>query len=118
MKRTTLETVKTVILSADILDADKIDLVAEIDTEIDRLAAKAAYVSPAEKAKKEASAHLYDDILALVGASDAPITVKEVRDTLGAEYPPQKYTAVVNRLVADGKLTRTYDKRIAYYTLA
>lgn len=116
MKRTTLETIKSVILSADIADRDA--LVTEIDAEIARLVAKANYVSPAEKAKKEASAHLYDDILALVGASDAPLTVKEMRDTLDTSYPAQKYTAVVNRLVADGKLTRTYNRRTAYYTLA
>lgn len=116
MKRTTLETIKSVILSADILDTDRDALVDEIDAEIARLVAKANYLSPAEKAKKEASAHLYDEILALVGSSDAPLTVKEMRDTLGTNYPAQKYTAVVNRLVADGKLTRTYDKRTAYYT--
>lgn len=118
MKRTTLETIKSVILSADILDTDRDVLVDEIDAEIARLVAKANYLSPAEKAKKEASAALYNDILALVGSSDAPLTVKEMRDTLGTNYPPQKYTAVVNRLVTDGKLARTYDKRTAYYTLA
>lgn len=117
MKRTTLETIKSVILSADILDTDRDALVDEIDAEIARLVAKANHLSPAKKAKKEASAVLYNDILALVGSSDAPITVKEMRDTLGTNYPVQKYTAVVNRLVADGKLTRTYDKRTAYYTV-
>jgi hypothetical protein len=116
MKRTTLENIKDIVIASNAVNSA--DLVTEIDAEIARLVAKANYLSPAEKAKKEASAILYNDILALVGSSDAPITVKEIRDTLGTNYPAQKYTAVVNRLVADGKLARTYDKRTAYYTLA
>lgn len=115
MKRTTLENIKDIVIASNAVNSA--DLVTEIDAEIARLVAKANYLSPAEKAKKEASAILYNDILALVGSSDAPITVKEIRDALGTNYPAQKYTAVVNRLVADGKLTRTYDKRTAYYTI-
>lgn len=116
MKRTTLETIKDIVIASNAVNSA--DLVTEIDAEIARLVAKANYLSPAEKAKKEASAVLYDNILELVGSSDAPLTVKEMRDALGTTYPAQKYTAVVNRLVADGKLERTYDKRTAYYTLA
>lgn len=116
MKRTTLENIKDIVIASNAVNSA--DLVTEIDAEIARLVAKANYLSPAEKAKKEASAVLYENILTLVGSSDAPLTVKEMRDALGTNYPAQKYTAVVNRLVADEKLTRTYDKRTAYYTLA
>ena len=116
MKRTTLETIKSVILSADILDTDRDVLVDEIDAEIARLVAKANYVSPADKRKAEENAELYARILAYVDSADKPVGVAEITPAMGT-YSAQRITSVVNRLVADHRLIRTYDKRKASYTV-
>lgn len=116
MKRTVLENLKAVVLSADILDTDRDVLVDAIDEELARLTAKANYKSPSEKKKAEENAELYARILAYVDSADKPVGVAEIAPAMGA-YSPQRITSVVNRLVADHRLIRTYDKRKASYTV-
>ena len=116
MKRATLETIKSVILSADILDTDRDVLVDEIDAEIARLVAKANYVSPSDKKKAEENTELYARILAFAEESDKPVGVAEITTAMGT-YSTQRITSVVNRLVADDRLIRTYDKRKGSYAV-
>lgn len=114
MKRTTLENIKDIVVASNAVNSA--DLVAEIDAEIARLVAKANYVSPSEKRKAEENAELYTRILAFVDSADKPVGVAEITPAMGT-YSAQRITSVVNRLVADHRLIRTYDKRKASYTV-
>lgn len=114
MKRTTLETIKDIVVASNAVNSA--DLAAEIDAEIARLVAKANYVSPSEKRKAEENAELYTRILAFVDSADKPVGVAEITPAMGT-YSAQRITSVVNRLVADHRLIRTYDKRKASYTV-
>jgi hypothetical protein len=120
MKKTTLTTIKAHFeaLAIDNQTTEYAGIIDELTAEIDRITAKAAYVSPAEQAKKERSAELYNSILDLIAGADAPLPAKDIREQGGYPDSPQKITNVLNRLVADGKINRNYDKRLAYYTFA
>ena len=120
MKKTTLTTIKAHFeqLAIDNQTAEYSPIIDELTAEIERITAKAAYVSPAEQAKKERSAELYNSILEIITGADAPLTAKEIREQGAYPDSPQKVTNVLNRLVTDGKVNRGYDKRVAYYTIA
>lgn len=44
-------------------------------------------------------------------------TVKEIRELLKADISSQKATALIRQLVEIGKVTRTEEKRIAYFEI-
>ena len=120
MKKATLVSIKAhyEALAVDNQTAEYAPIIDELTAEIDRITAKAAYVSPAEQAKKERTAALYTSILDLIAGADAPLLAKDIREQGNYPDSPQKITNVLNRLVADGKVNRNYDKRLAYYTIA
>lgn len=120
MKKSTLTTIKAHFeaLAVDNQTTEYAGIIDELTAEIERITAKAAYVSPAEQAKKERSAELYNSILEIITGADAPLTAKEIREQGAYPDSPQKVTNVLNRLVTDGKVNRGYDKRVAYYTIA
>ena len=120
MKKSTLTTIKAHFeqLAVDNQTTEYAPLIEELSAEIERVEKKAAYVSPSDKAKAERSAVLYNAILEIVAGADSPLDVAAIRVKGGFDDSPQKITNVVTRLVNDGKLTRTYDKRKATYTLA
>lgn len=120
MKKTTLITIRNhyEALAVDNQTAEYQPIIDELTAEIDRITAKAAYVSPAELAKMKRTIELYNSILDLIAGADAPLPAKDIREQGGYPDSPQKITNVLNRLVADGKINRNYDKRLAYYTLA
>ena len=120
MKKSTLTSMKQFFeaYAVDNQTAEYKSWVDELTAEIERVEKKAAYVSPSDKAKAERSAVLYNAILEIVAGADSPLDVATIRTKGGFEDSPQKITNVVTRLVNDGKLLRTYDKRKATYTLA
>lgn len=120
MKKSTLTSMKQFFeqYAVDNQTSDYKSWVDELTAEIERVEKKAAYVSPSDKAKAERSAVLYNAILEIVAGADSPLDVAAIRVKGGFDDSPQKITNVVTRLVNDGKLTRTYDKRKATYTLA
>ena len=94
------------------------ELLDDLNAEIARVEAKAAYKSPAQVAKAEENERLYNMIYELMQSADAPLAVADMRSQLNLTCTTQRVTYAVNRLVNDGKLVRTYDKRTARYTLA
>lgn len=44
-------------------------------------------------------------------------TVKEIRELLEADISSQKATALIRQLVEAGKVTRTEEKRVAYFKI-
>lgn len=116
MKKTTL-TALVELVSASTVD-NRQELLDDLNAEVARVEAKAAYKSPAQLAKAEKNEKLYNGIYALMQTADAPLTVADMREQLNLTCTAQRVTYAVNRLVNDGKLLRTYDKRKATYTLA
>ena len=119
MKKATLTGIKAFFeaYSVDNQTNEYAEWISDLAAEIDRVTAKANYKSPADIAKAQRSAALYDAIVKLMEEADAPLTVGEIRTAGNFTDSPQKITSVINRLVNDGRLTRTYDKRIARYML-
>ena len=120
MRKNTLNTIKAHFeqLAVDTQSTEWNEVIEELTAEVARMEAKAAYKSPADIAKAERSAALYDAILEIVTNADAPLSVADIRTAGNFTDSPQKITNVVTRLVNDGKVVRTYDKRKATYTLA
>ena len=91
--------------------------VDELTAEIEKVEKKAAYKSPADLKKAERAEELYKLIYETLEQADAPLSVTEIKTAGGFEDSPQKITSVLNRLVADEKVVRTYDKRKSTYTV-
>ena len=118
MKKVTLNALVELVKNTVIVDeTEKKSLLDELNAEIERLEKKSAYVSPKDKAKAEKNEQLYNDILGFITDADAPLSVTEIRDGIDPNLSAQKITSVLNRLIADNKVVRTYDKRKSSYTL-
>ena len=118
MKKVTLNALVELVKNTVIIDeGEKKPLLDELNAEIERLEKKSAYVSPKDKEKAEKNEQLYNDILAFISDADAPLSVTEIRDGVDPNLSAQKITSILNRLIADNKVVRTYDKRKSSYTL-
>lgn len=117
MKKVTLNALVELVNTAVVDDTEKKSLLDELNAEIERLEKKSAYVSPKDKEKTEKNKQLYNDILGFISEADAPLSVTEIRDGIDPNLSAQKITSVLNRLIADNKVVRTYDKRKSSYTL-
>lgn len=120
MKKTTLTSIKAYFeqLQVDIQDYETYKgWIDELSAEIEKVEKKAAYKSPADLKKAERAEELYKLIYDTLEQADAPLSVTEIKTAGGFEDSPQKITSVLNRLVADEKVVRTYDKRKSTYTV-
>lgn len=118
MKKVTLNALVELVNTTVVIDeTEKKALLDELNAEIERLEKKAAYKSPADLRKAEKNEQLYNDILAFIADADAPLSVTEIRDGVDATLSAQKITSVLNRLIADNKVVRTYDKRKSTYSI-
>ena len=117
MKKVTLNALVELVNTTVVDETEKKSLLDELNAEIERLEKKSAYKSPADLKKAEKNEQLYNDILAFITDADAPLSVTEIRDGIDATLSAQKITSVLNRLIADNKVVRTYDKRKSSYTL-
>jgi len=98
--------------------ADNAEMVAFIDHEIELLTRKGT--SPRKPTKTQIENDGFKaDILAALATADAPVTIKE----LCAICPTiegltnQRVTHLLTDLRKGGKVTRTYVKKVAYFTL-
>ena len=59
------------------------------------------------------------DILAALAEVDAPVTIKELCEVCGsiADLSNQRITHMLTDLRKDGKVARTYVKKVAYFAL-
>lgn len=81
---------------------------------IDALTKKSANRAKTDTQKE--NDEIKEDILEFIG--DNPnCSISEIRTQLGLSSP-QKATALVRQLEADGKVIRTEEKKVGYYTLA
>ena len=117
MKKVTLNALVNLVNATVVDETEKKSLLDELNAEIERLEKKSAYKSPADLKKAEKNEELYDDILTFIIDADAPLSVTEIRDGVDPHLSAQKVTSILNRLIADNRVVRTYDKRKSSYTL-
>ena len=98
--------------------ADNEEMVAFIDHEIELLERKSG--SPRKPTKTQIENDGFKaDILAALIEADAPVTIKElcgICPTI-AGLSNQRITHMLTDLRKDGKVTRTYIKKVAYFTI-
>ena len=94
------------------------EMVAFIDHEIELLDKKSG--SPRKPTKTQVENDGFKaDILAALAEVDAPVTIKELCEVCGsiADLSNQRITHMLTDLRKDGKVVRTYVKKIAYFSL-
>ena len=120
MKKATLTSIKAYFEQVQVDNQDYEtykNWIDELTAEIEKVEKKAAYKSPADIKKAERAEELYTLIYAVLEQADAPLSVMEIKTVGEFKDSPQKITSVLNRLVADEKVVRTYDKRKSTYTV-
>ena len=98
--------------------ADNAEMVAFIDHEIELLNRKSG--SPRKPTKTQVENDSFKaDILAALAEVDAPVTIKELCEVCGsiADLSNQRITHMLTDLRKDGKVARTYVKKVAYFAL-
>lgn len=103
----------------DILVAEgRTDLVDFVDSEVALIIKKNSYKSTKPTKTQIANVTLKADILGVL--TSTPMSIADIKATNPAWAPMsvQKMSAQLNDLVTDGKVVRTYVKRVAYFSLA
>ena len=98
--------------------ADNAEMVAFIDHEIELLNHKSG--SPRKPTKTQVENDGFKaDILAALAEVDAPVTIKELCEACSpiADLSNQRITHMLTDLRKDGKVVRTYVKKVAYFAL-
>jgi len=98
--------------------ADNAEMVAFIDHEIELLDKKRTSSRKPTKTQLENDAFKADIVTALANA-DAPVTIKELMAICPniAGLTNQRVTHMLTDLRKDGKVARTYVKKVAYFAL-
>lgn len=94
------------------------EMVAFIDHEIELLERKSG--SPRKPTKTQVENDGFKaDILAALAEIDKPVTIKELCEVCEpiAELSNQRITHMLTDLRKDGKVARSYVKKVAYFTL-
>ncbi len=103
----------------DILVAEgRADLVDFVDSEVALIIKKNSYKSTKPTKTQVANASLKADLLGAL--TSTPMSIADIKATNPAWAPlsVQKMSAQLSDLVDDGKVVRTYVKRVAYFALA
>ena len=98
--------------------ADNAEMVAFIDHEIELLNRKSG--SPRKPTKRQIENNGFKaDILAALAEGDAPVTIKELQAEIPSisDLNKQRITQLLTDLRKDGKVARTYVKKVAYFAL-
>lgn len=98
--------------------ADNEEMVAFIDHEIELLTKKSGSSRKPTKTQVENDG-FKADILAALAEVDAPVTIKELCEVCApiADLSNQRITHMLTDLRKDGKVARTYVKKVAYFAL-
>lgn len=100
------------------LVSDRADLVEFIDHEFDLLNRKSSTPRKPSATQKE-NETFKADILAALATVTEPVTIRGLCDVCPsiAELSNQRITHMLTALRADGKVKRTYVKKVAYFAL-
>ena len=58
------------------------------------------------------------EIVEVLRRSEAPLTIKEINETLGKGFTSQKVSALLSQLIKADEVVKTYEKKVAYFGLA
>ena len=94
------------------------DLVDFVDSEVALVIKKNSYKSTKPTKTQVANKAFEGEILGVLSAT--PMSIDDIRATNvdWADVSTPKMSALLNDLIVDGKVNRTYIKRKAFYTLA
>ena len=100
-----------------LVNANKPELVAFVDHELELIANKAAKRSSTPTKAQVANAAFKDEILAVLVDSGEPMTIVDLKATNPewAEYTPQKFSAQLNKLVKELVVEREIVNHKTFY---
>lgn len=95
---------------------DNPELVAFIDHELELLDKKNSKRSDKPTAKQTANAELAEQIYGAIANAKEPVTCTVIADMFGISN--QKCSALIKGLVDDNRVVRSYEKRVARFSVA
>lgn len=100
-----------------LVNADKPELVAFVDHELELIANKAAKRSSKPTKTQKAGAELKEAIFTLLVDKGEQMTIAEIDAALNwaEKLTPQKISAQLTNLIEDGQVERNIDHRVRYY---
>ena len=98
--------------------ADNAEVVEFCKHEIELLNKKASYKSSKPSKKSVENEGIKGRIVEILGSTDSPLTISEIRDSLGEDFTSQKISALLTQLIKAETVVKTYEKKVAYFGLA
>lgn len=98
--------------------ADNTEVVEFCNHEIELLNKKASYKSSKPSKKSVENEGIKGRIVEILGSADSPLTISEIRDSLGEDFTSQKISALLTQLIKAETVVKTYEKKVAYFGLA
>ncbi len=98
--------------------ADNTEVVEFCKHEIELLNKKASYKSSKPSKKSVENEGIKGRIVEILGSADSPLTISEIRDSLGEDFTSQKISALLTQLIKAETVVKTYEKKVAYFGLA
>jgi len=96
--------------------ADNAELVAFIDHELELLDKKNSKRSDKPTAKQSANAELAEQIYGTLANAKEPMTCTAIADMFGISN--QKCSALIKGLIDNSRVVRSYEKRVARFSVA
>jgi isoleucyl-tRNA synthetase len=114
-KKDKFEMVKAIIANSD--TASKEELIAFIDREIELINKKST--SKSETPTQKANKLIIETIADCMKTLDVPITVTDLKNSFIAlnNFTTQKLSVLLAKMVKDGRVIRTEDKKKTYFSL-
>lgn len=97
--------------------AENAEMVAFLKHEIDLVNARNAHKSNTPSKKDVENDALMERILSELALVDGGMTVSELAKAFNNDYSNQKISALLVKLKNAGKVDKTYEKRVAHFTL-
>lgn len=97
--------------------ADNEEVVNFCAHEVELLDRKKNYKSSKPSKKSIENDAIKADILAVLGESEAPMTIGEINERLDKGFTSQKVSALLTQLIKGESVVKTYEKKVAYFGL-
>lgn len=98
--------------------ADNEEVVNFCTHEVELLDRKKDYKSSKPSKKSIENEAIKAEIVEVLRRSEAPLTIKEINETLGKGFTSQKVSALLSQLIKADEVVKTYEKKVAYFGLA
>lgn len=98
--------------------ADNQDMVDFLDHEIELVNKRNSRKSNTPSKKDKENASIMDTIAKVLTNAEAPMTVSEIVTALDGGYTNQKISALLKKMVDNGKVAKAYEKKVARFSIA